>query len=72
MAELDPVEQFEEFFKSYRTKDGKTPYREQLQGLGAEGEISVQIDFGDLLKFDPQLAKNLQLYPSRYLGAIRW
>ncbi|MHA2059378.1 MAG: minichromosome maintenance protein MCM [Candidatus Ranarchaeia archaeon] len=67
MAELDPVEQFEEFLKSYRTKPGKTPYREQLQTLSAERQISVQIDFGDLLKSDPQLAKNVQSNPSRYL-----
>ncbi|MHA1917053.1 MAG: LAGLIDADG family homing endonuclease [Candidatus Ranarchaeia archaeon] len=69
MAELDPVEKFEDFFKSFRTVKDKTPYRDRIQSLVANGEISLQIDFEDIIKFDPQLAKKIQEKPLMYLNS---
>jgi len=57
--EVDVFQRFSTFFKSYRTESGSLKYREMIQRLPLTDEKSVVIDFNELLRFDPQLAKQI-------------
>ncbi len=63
--EIDFSSRFEEFFNSYKTEDGETPYRDAIERLVLDNLISVIIDFNHLLTFDPQLAEATQLHPQK-------
>jgi replicative DNA helicase Mcm len=56
---VDVFQRFSTFFKSYRTESGSIKYREMIQRLPLTDETSVVVDFNELLRFDPQLAKQM-------------
>lgn len=64
---FDPIERFENFIKSYRTEDGTYKYRIMLQKLSLTGSKSLVIDFDDLLRFDPELAKKTLKNPEEFI-----
>ena len=64
---FDPIERFENFIKSYRTEDGTYKYRIMLQKLSLTGSKSLVIDFDDLLRFDPELAKKTLENPEEFI-----
>jgi len=57
--EIDVYQRYLTFFKSYRAESGSLKYREMIQRLPLTGERFVVIDFNELLRYDPQLAKQL-------------
>ncbi|MEX2703533.1 MAG: LAGLIDADG family homing endonuclease [Candidatus Baldrarchaeota archaeon] len=63
----DPIERFEDFIKSYRTEDGTYKYRVMLQKMSLTGSKSLVIDFEDLLRFDPELAKKTLENPEEFI-----
>ena len=64
---FDPIERFEDFIKSYRTEDGTYKYRVMLQKMSLTGSKSLVIDFEDLLRFDPELAKKTLENPEEFI-----
>ncbi|MFX1598747.1 MAG: hypothetical protein ACFFC5_06755, partial [Promethearchaeota archaeon] len=66
---VDPIERFENLYKTYKDKKGVTKYREKIGQMPVMGEISLVIDFDDLLKFDPELAKNMLEKPEKHIEA---
>ena len=64
---FDPIERFEDFIKSYRTEDGTYKYRVMLQKMSLTGSKSLIIDFEDLLRFDPELAKKTLENPEEFI-----
>lgn len=57
--DLDIESRFEDFIKNYQDIKGKYIYRETLKELPAKGLISLVIDFDDLLRYDPELGKQI-------------
>jgi len=65
----DPVAAFNEFIREYRDEDGNYIYREQIQQMTVEGEISLKVDFTDIIKFNPELARRSIDEPKEFLEA---
>jgi len=65
----DPVAAFNEFIREYRDEDGNYIYREQIQQMTVEGEISLKVDFTDVIKFNPELARRSIDEPKEFLEA---
>ena len=53
----DPVAAYNEFIREFRDEDGNFVYREQIQKMTVEGVISLIMNFADLIKFNPELAR---------------
>ena len=69
MADLDPVERFEDFLKTALDTKGNIKYYDKLKTLPIAGTNSLEIDLDDLLKFDPTLARKLTEDPPRIIQA---
>ncbi len=54
---FDPEERFVNFLKMCRDERGEYIYRNKIAKLPTSGEISLYVDFDDLLRFDPELAR---------------
>ncbi|MHA1238467.1 MAG: AAA family ATPase [Candidatus Odinarchaeia archaeon] len=67
--DIDPVEQFQEFYKTFKTEEGHLRYRDKIRQMSITGDISLVIDFDDLLKFDAELAKKVLEEPNKYIDA---
>ncbi|MHA1504744.1 MAG: minichromosome maintenance protein MCM [Candidatus Heimdallarchaeota archaeon] len=65
----DPVAAYNEFIREYRNEDGNFVYREQIQKMTVEGVISLLVDFADLIKFNPELARRTIDEPKEFLEA---
>ena len=65
----DPVAAFNEFIREFRDEDGNYIYREQIQQMTVEGEISLKVDFTDVIKFNPELARRSIDEPKEFLEA---
>ena len=65
----DPVAAFNEFIREYRDENGNYIYREQIQEMTVEGEISLKVDFTDVIKFNPELARRSIDEPREFLEA---
>ncbi|MFX1486613.1 MAG: hypothetical protein ACFFBS_05915, partial [Promethearchaeota archaeon] len=66
---VDPVERFENFYKTYKDEKGRAIYREKIGQMPVMGDISLVIDFDDLLKFDPELGKSMLEKPEKHIEA---
>ncbi len=67
--EIDYITRFEEFFKSYKTEEGETPYHDGISRLSLEKLISISVDFNHLLTFDPDLAAATKEKPQQAIDA---
>ena len=65
----DPVAAFNEFIREFRDENGNYIYREQIQEMTVEGEISLKVDFTDVIKFNPELARRSIDEPKEFLEA---
>ena len=67
--EIDYIARYEEFFRSYKTEEGDTPYNDAIARISLDKLISVPIDFNHLLTFDPELAIATKKNPQRAIEA---
>ncbi len=58
-----PVERFREFYQGYQDENGKHIYIEQVQKMSLEGLTSIILNYDDLLRYDPELARLLRENP---------
>ncbi|MHA1550842.1 MAG: LAGLIDADG family homing endonuclease [Candidatus Heimdallarchaeaceae archaeon] len=58
-----PVERFREFYQGYQDENGKHIYVEQVQKMSLEGLTSIILNYDDLLRYDPELARLLRENP---------
>jgi replicative DNA helicase Mcm len=65
----NPVEAFTEFIREYRNEEGNYVYREQIQKMTVEGGISLVVEFDDLIKFNPELARRTIDEPKEFIEA---
>ncbi len=64
-----PVERFREFYQGYQDENGKHIYIEQVQKMSLEGLSSVILNYDDLLRYDPELARLLRENPEETIKA---
>jgi replicative DNA helicase Mcm len=64
-------ERFEDFLKSVTDKSGNYVYRTKISQLISNEGKSLSVDFGDLLKYDSDLANRLLLEPDSSLASFR-
>jgi len=64
-----PVERFREFYQGYQDENGKHIYIEQVQKLSLEGLTSIILNYDDLLRYDPELARLLRENPEETIKA---
>ena len=67
--EIDYTSRFETFFQTFKNEEGETPYRDAIERLELEKEISVPIIFNDLVTFDPDLANATRTNPNQAIEA---
>ncbi len=65
----DPVAAFTEFIREFRDDNGDYIYRQKIQEMTVEGGYSLSIDFADLIKFNPELARRTIDEPTEFLEA---
>lgn len=65
----DLEERFEGFFKGFKDQKGELKYRKKIQQLSIENQISIIVDFDDLLRHDPDLARELLEKPDDIIKA---
>ncbi len=58
-----PVDKFREFYQGYQDETGKHIYIEQVQKMSLEGLTSIILNYDDLLRYDPELARLLRENP---------
>ena len=64
-----PAERFREFLQAYQDENGKHIYIEQVQKMSLEGLTSLFINYDDMLRFDPEIARILRENPEDTLKA---
>jgi replicative DNA helicase Mcm len=64
-------EMFEDFLKSVTDKSGNYVYRTKISQLISNEGKSLSVDFGDLLKYNSDLANRLLLEPDSSLASFR-
>jgi replicative DNA helicase Mcm len=64
-------ERFEDFLKSVTDRSGNYVYRTKVSQLISNEGKSLSVDFGDLLKYDSDLANRLLLEPDSSLASFR-
>ncbi len=62
-----PIDRFTDFFQGYMDDKGKRVYTEQVQKMVLEGLTSLFINYDDLLRYDPELARQLRENPEDVL-----
>ncbi len=67
--EINLESRFEEFLRMYQDEKGNYKYRDLGKELVAKGLFSMIVDFDDLLRFDPELAKITVNEPVKALSA---
>lgn len=68
-VQSSPVERFREFFQGYTDENGRNIYVEQVQKMSLEGLTSLFVNYDDLLRWDPELARLLREDPELTLQA---
>ena len=63
----DFKERFLDFLKKFKTPTDEYKYRNKVREMCLEGEISLHIDFNDLIEYDRELASKLVDNPEKYL-----
>ncbi|MEM3637625.1 MAG: ATP-binding protein [Conexivisphaerales archaeon] len=65
------TEQFDLFLRSWKSADGSNKYITRIDRMIADGQVSVVVDYEDLLSFDTELATALIENPDRILSFFR-
>ena len=68
-VQSSPIERFREFFQGYTDEHGRNIYVEQVQKMSLEGLTSLFVNYDDLLRWDPELARLLREEPEETLRA---
>ncbi len=63
----DFKEKFLDFLKKFKTPTNEYKYRSKVREMCLEGEISLYIDFNDLIEYNGELAAKLVDSPEKYL-----
>jgi len=63
---LDVTNNIEEFLHNFKV-DGKAKYRELIRKMILEGRYDIEIDFNDLMSYNPKLAENIIKSPEYML-----
>jgi len=63
----DPIAAYNEFIREFRNDKGNYIYRERVQKMTVEGGISLIVDFDDLIKFNPELARKTIDEPKEFV-----
>jgi replicative DNA helicase Mcm len=58
---------FKEFIREFRNDEGNYIYRQKVQEMTVQDKISLEIDFYDIIKFNPQLAEFTLHNPIEYI-----
>jgi len=66
---IDPVSAFNEFIREYKNKEGKYVYRELIQEMVENHQVSLNVDFYDLITFNSELARRTIDDPIEFLEA---
>mgnify|MGYP000164963952 CR=1 FL=1 len=66
---IEYVARFEEFLKGYQDLDGSHKYRELIKDMSLSGRLSLVVNYSDLLRYDPELARNLIDHPKEVIDA---
>jgi len=66
-APKDPVAKFEDFFKTYENPAKFFVYHKKIIEMQMKGERSLDIDYNDLMLYEPGLAKELTENPKEYI-----
>ena len=64
-------EMFEDFLKTVTDRSGNPVYRAKISELISNEGKSLTVDFGDLLKYDDDLANTLLLRPDSALASFK-
>jgi len=64
-------EQFDLFLRSWKSADGSNKYIARIDRMIADGQVSVVVDYEDLLSFDTELATALIENPDRILSFFK-
>src|SRR5579875_760230 len=64
-------EQFDLFLRSWKSADGSNKYIARIDRMIADGQVSVVVDYEDLLSFDTELATALIENPDRILSYFK-
>ena len=64
-----PNERFREFYQGYQDETGRHIYVEQVQKMSLEGLTSLVVNYDDLLRYDPELARLLRENPEETMKA---
>ncbi|NPD87802.1 MAG: minichromosome maintenance protein MCM [Asgard group archaeon] len=64
-----PNERFKEFYQGYQDETGRHIYVEQVQKMSLEGLTSLIVNYDDLLRYDPELARLLRENPEETMKA---
>jgi replicative DNA helicase Mcm len=64
-------EMFEDFLKSVIDRSGTNVYRSKISELIATEGVSLVVDFGDLLRYNDELANRVLLEPDSALGSFK-
>jgi len=64
-------EQFEDFLKSVTDRNGNPVYRSKISQLISNEGKSLVVDFGDLLRYNGDLANRVLLEPDSSLGSFK-
>ncbi|RLI67532.1 MAG: hypothetical protein DRP02_14315, partial [Candidatus Gerdarchaeota archaeon] len=65
----DPVAAYNEFIREFRDEEGNFKYRQKIQEMTVQGGISLTVDFNDVIKFNPELARKTIDEPKEFLEA---
>ena len=63
-----PDEVFEDFFRSFESIAMGSKYRKRLAQVAIGNGRALVIDFGDLISFDPALARSIVEKPDEFIG----
>ncbi|MEZ0394338.1 MAG: minichromosome maintenance protein MCM [Desulfurococcaceae archaeon] len=61
---------FQEFLENFRDERGNQKYRERLYRMASMMQRNLLVDFGDLIKFNRELARYIERRPSEALEAF--
>ncbi|MGY5863346.1 MAG: minichromosome maintenance protein MCM [Candidatus Thorarchaeota archaeon] len=67
MSDYDEQDRFAEFLKTYKDEEGATTYWRQVQQMSLNAEVSLTVDFKDLVSFDNVFTVLLTEDPKKFL-----
>ncbi|MGC9778082.1 MAG: hypothetical protein HZR80_02450 [Candidatus Heimdallarchaeota archaeon] len=66
---IDPIAAYNEFIREFRNEEDSYIYHQQILEMTVNGEISLYVDFADVIKFNPDLARKTIDEPKEFIVA---